>query len=162
MSISTERGDRGKSYWNGREVDKDSPLLEAIGMIDELQSRLGLTKILVEGEDKSKFNQMEMDLYSIMGNLSCGQEWNDGEKRVLELKSEVERMEADLPINRSFTIPGENEIEANINSCRTACRTAERRVVTLNKEVELNENVLKYFNRLSDVLYLMAIEQVKN
>lgn len=154
--ITTERGDKGKSYWANKVVDKDSPLLEAVGTIDELQSNLGVVRALLKDEQiKEEILDIQKDMYGISGELACDMPWK-GKDRVNFLTNRVKEVEESLPPLKEFLIPGENSVEAQVNVCRTVARRTERRVVSLNKECELNEEILKYFNRLSDYLFIIS------
>ena len=156
----SENGDKGFTLGEcNLLVSKDSPFVEAVGAIDKFQARLGWTRVMLEGEDKEKILQIEKDLSEVMGSFYKGEKWEKGEERIGEIETEINNKRVgDL---NSFLIPGENEIEARINICRTDCREAERRVFTLKNDREercktdFDKNVLKYFNKLSTYLYWM-------
>ena len=149
----SERGDKG--FTSGEcnlNVSKDSPFVEAVGAIDRFQARLGWTRVVMEEkEEKQKIFQIEKDLNEIMGSLYTGKDWEHGKKRIEEIESDSEEYKKRVKDLNIFLIPGENEVESRINICRTDCREAERRVVTLGSD----ENVLKYFNKLSSFLNWM-------
>ena len=96
-----------------------------------------------------------------MGSLYKGIDWENGKKRLEEVDGEVKKYRKRVKNLSNFLVPGENEIESRINLCRTGCRIAERRVVTLKWEREkeenliLDENILSYFNKLSTFFYFM-------
>ncbi|MDD2224937.1 MAG: ATP:cob(I)alamin adenosyltransferase [Candidatus Shapirobacteria bacterium] len=159
----SERGDKG--FTSGEcnlSVSKDSPFVEAVGAIDKFQARLGWTRVVIEEkEENEKILQIEKDLNEIMSSLYVGKDWKNGEKRIEEIESDSEEYEKRVKDLNDFLIPGENEVESRINICRTDCREAERRVVTLKwdreekKKEKFDENVLKYFNKLSSFLNWM-------
>ncbi len=150
MAITTKNGDEGKSHFLGRVVDKDSPLLEAIGNIDELQAIFELIKV-----EKKLVN----DLMEIMGVLVCNQEVNLIEK-VEFLEKEIIKMEEKIPkVNNFLKFKDKKSLE--LNWARTVCRRVERRVVALKRQQKIDENILIYFNRLSDYLFLGAIKTNK-
>jgi cob(I)alamin adenosyltransferase len=158
----SERGDKGMT--SGEcclNVSKDSPFVEAVGAIDDFQARLGLARVLLEGDDKNNILEIEKDLTEVMGTLYQGKKWEESEKRVKEIDGGIEKYKGRVENLSSFLVPGENEIEARLNLCRTGCRTAERKVVTLKldreekKGLDFDENILKYFNKLSTYLYWM-------
>jgi cob(I)alamin adenosyltransferase len=159
----SERGDKG--FTSGEcnlSVSKDSPFVEAVGAIDKFQARLGWTRVVLEEkEEKEKILQIEKDLNEIMSSLYIGKDWKNGEKRIEEIESDSEEYKQRVKDLNDFLIPGENEVESRINICRTDCREAERRVVTLKwdreekKKEKFDENVLKYFNKLSSFLNWM-------
>ncbi len=142
VSVVSKTGDDGKSRWNNRVVDKDSPLLEAVGTLDELQA-------WVDDEDIQK------DLWSIMGEMAYGVESESIKSKVKRLEQEIVKIENKLkPINEFLIF--KNEEAKNINIARTVCRRAERRLVTLNKTTSINSDILIYINRLSDYLFMLA------
>ena len=135
MTITTKTGDDGKSRWQGKVVDKDSPLLEAVGELDELQS-------LIEDDEIQK------DLYQIMGTLTY-------ETGIEKLEIRIEQLEKELgPITKFLVF--KNSEARKYNWVRTVCRRAERRLVTLSKVQQIDPNVLIYINRLSDYLFMLA------
>ena len=142
MTITTKTGDDGKSRWMGKVVDKDSPLLEAIGTLDELQA-------LVEDEEIQK------DLYQIMGTLSGDSRNKIQDSRIEQLEQEINRLEGELKKIDGFLI-FKNPEARKLNWVRTVCRRTERRLVTLNKAQQLDSNILIYINRLSDYLFMLA------
>jgi len=146
--ITTKKGDFGKSCFLGKEVDKDGPLLEAIGNLDELQAVLEIV-----GTD----GKIVDDLVDIMAFLVCNKK-SDFAKKVDFLEKEIEEKEKNgVKFNGFAKFKGEKSL--NFNWARTVCRRAERRVVTLSRKQKLDENILKYMNRLSDYLFLEAIKQ---
>mgnify|MGYP000873537373 CR=1 FL=1 len=158
----SERGDKGITSGEcSLPVSKDSSFVEAVGSIDEFQARLGHARVLLEDEDNKRFLGIESNLSGVMGVLFQGTVWNNGEKRIKELDSWIEGYTKGENKLKNFLLPGENEIESRLNLCRTGCRTAERRLVTLKTDREENEgldfdnNILGYFNRLSTYLFWM-------
>ncbi|MDD2225120.1 MAG: ATP:cob(I)alamin adenosyltransferase [Candidatus Shapirobacteria bacterium] len=158
----SERGDFGKTSGEcNLTVSKDSPFVEAVGAIDDFQARLGHARVLLEGGEKQTIFQVEKDLTEIMGSFYKSVDWENGKKRLGEIDDEVEEYRKRVKNLNNFLVPGENEIESRINLCRTGCRIAERRVVGLKNDreeiqgKEFDQNVLKYFNRLSTFLYFM-------
>ena len=142
--ITTKKGDNGKSYFFGKVMDKDSPLIEAIGSIDELQSVLEL----IGFEDK-----IIDDLSKIMGELTCNIKFENCNLEIKRMEEKINSVKQNLTKFLKF----KNKKALNLNWARTICRRVERRVVTLNKKQKINNNILKYFNRLSDYLFLGAL-----
>ncbi len=159
----SEKGDRGITQGECLlDVSKNSVFVEAVGSIDRFQASLGLAKVkITKSDEKKNFFQIEKDLYEVMGSLYMGQDWTSGKKRVEEIDKSIELTKKRVSNLEGFLIPGENEVEARINLCRTDCREAERRLVALKIEREekenlsFDQNILKYFNRLSCLLNLM-------
>lgn len=141
MTIVTKTGDDGKSRFLGKVVDKDGDLLEAVGTIDELQA-------LIEDEE------IQRDLYGIMGELAYGQIYNLKFK-ISNLEEEITKIERELKPISDFLI-FKNQKARKINFARTVCRRAERRLVTLSRSQQIDPNILIYINRLSDYLFMLA------
>jgi cob(I)alamin adenosyltransferase len=148
--ITTKKGDEGKSYFLGKIVDKDNPLLEAVGTIDELQAVLELIKVNKKIID---------DLGRIMGELGCGIKFPTSNFQFPIEKMEKEISSKDYKLTKFVKFKEKESLE--LNWARTVCRRAERRIVTLNKQQKINKDILKYFNRLSDYLFIKSVEQIK-
>lgn len=155
----SEKGDGGMTQGECLlEIRKDSAFVEAVGSIDSFQARLGWTRVLTEGEDNNKIYQIQVDLHEIMGSLYTGQNWGNGEKRVQEIDDEVKLTKKRVKNLNNFLVSGENELESRLNICRTDCREAERKLVSLKiereekEDLEMDKNILIYFNRLSSFL----------
>ncbi len=157
MSITTKTGDKGKTTCNYQIVTKDHVLVETVGTIDELQAVLGIVKIKFQiPEFKIQIEEIQKDLMRINGELACGKKFEEINKRVDFFEAEIMRMEKELPELKEFVVPGKNEIEAFLHLGRTIARRTERRVVSLNNSKKIDEDVLKYFNRLSDYLFIIS------
>lgn len=145
--ITTKTGDKGQTTCGNKRVDKDDILVELIGAIDELQSILEL----VDADEK-----VVLDMGMIMGILGCqmsdvGCQIND---RITTLEKEIE--EEKLTLDKFVVFKTKKAKE--FNWARTVCRRVERRLVTYHKQNMVNEDFLRYFNRLSDYLFLKAIK----
>ena len=162
MKIYTKGGDKGKtSLYDNTRVFKDSIRVECYGTIDELNCSLGFAKNFVEDREIVDFiNQIQKELFNVAGELAT----MDGSKYENSVKEEdVLRLEKliDYYINKSdatpsFIIPGSSKQSASLHISRTVCRRAERRIITLHKEEKINPLLIKYINRLSDAIYVMA------
>jgi len=162
MSITTREGDNGKSRFFGREVEKDNILMETMGTIDELQSCLGLSKSLIKKKEwQEEIEKIQKNMIDISGVLIIQSEWGKSEEEIKFLDKRIKEMENQMPLMRGFMVVGENTSEAVLNLSRAICRRVERRVVGLKKEQKVDKNILIYFNRLSDYLFLGASEQIK-
>jgi cob(I)alamin adenosyltransferase len=138
--ITTKTGDQGQTTCGNRRVDKDDFLVEVIGNIDELQAILELI-----GADEKVVD----NLGGIMGKLGNG------------VECEIEKMEKEIEennLNLSEFVKFKNKKALEFNWARTICRRVERKVVALNKKQKIDKNILVYFNRLSDYLFVKAIE----
>ena len=145
--MTTKTGDDGKSRFMGRVVDKDSPLLETVGEIDEFQAVLELI-----GVSEKIIN----DMGQVMGELSCEVKFENYDLRIKQLEKEIGEMEKKRPKFNEF-LKFKTDEALKFNWARTVCRRVERRLVALSKEQEISENNLIYFNRLSDYLFLKAV-----
>ena len=159
----SEKGDQGITQGECcLSVSKDSVFVETVGTIDRFQARLGWARVeVIDDTDKKNIFQIEKDLNEVMSSLYVGKNWDNGARRIEEISGDAELIKNRVKNIEGFLIPGENEIESRLNICRTDCREAERRVVSLKLEregkegLELDQNVLKYFNRLSYLLNWM-------
>ncbi|MDD2483278.1 MAG: ATP:cob(I)alamin adenosyltransferase [Candidatus Shapirobacteria bacterium] len=159
----SERGDKGLTCGECLlDVSKDSPFVKSVGGIDEFQARLGSVRVVLEDKkEKQRIKKIEEDLVEVMGSLYTGNDWKNGNKRIGELDEDIVAYQGRVGDLNGFLIPGENEIEVRLNLCRTACREAETRLVTLKlareveEDLDFDENILKYFNRTSKFLYFM-------
>jgi cob(I)alamin adenosyltransferase len=157
--ITTKTGDKGQTSCGNKRVDKDDLLVEVIGSIDELQSVLGLVRAQLDTVSlKEEIYKIQKDLLGISGELACGIKYSI-EQRVIDLEEMTKEYEAKLTAMTEFLVPGENLVEAQIHVARTVTRRAERRIVTLNKIHKIEGEILKYFNRLSDYLFIIARQQ---
>lgn len=150
--VTTRSGDDGKSRWSGRVEAKDGALLEALGSIDELQATLGVAKSKVESlKSKSKIEKIEEDLGQIMAELASAK------FSIFNFKFSIKRMEEEIKeLGKGKIVEGRflkiKEMDPWLNWARTICRRCERRVVTLKAP----KDILVYFNRLSDYLFLLS------
>jgi cob(I)alamin adenosyltransferase len=161
MRIYTRTGDRGETgLFGGRRVSKASLRIEAYGSVDELNSLLGL--VAAETEDaqiKVLIERLQNELHIIEADLanpsgSAGPRIQA--QQITELEKHCDRLTAELPPLTKFILPGGSRVGALLHLARTVARRAERHVVALAAEEEANPEVLKYLNRLSDLLFLMA------
>ncbi len=157
MDISTKTGDKGETGLFGRQrVSKGHDLIDLLGELDELQARLGLAKFS-NGVIKyhELLEKLQDDIYKTMGIVSGADGNQILEDDIEFLEIEMKKYEKNIEKLNEFIKPGKTERAAKLHLARTACRRAERRLVTC-KEIE-NEWLLKYLNRLSDLLFVLAI-----
>ncbi len=156
--IVTRSGDNGTtSLADGSRTVKESPRIEAIGTIDELNSLLGLT--LAHGlptEIEAVLVSIQHWLFEIGGELAFPGRTVLQEERVLTLEAELMRLNAALPPLREFILPGGTRASALCHVARAVCRRAERRLWVLSREEKVNPTSLRFMNRLSDLLFVMA------
>jgi cob(I)alamin adenosyltransferase len=164
MKIYTRTGDKGQTGVIGGRVRKDDTQVEAYGTVDELNSFLG---VAMAGMDKDKFADMLPDLLNIQHELfDCGSDLALLKKELRpykvtpemaeSLEGLIDRYDEETPDITRFILPGGSPSSAALHVCRTVCRRAERRVVTLAERQEINEHVRTYLNRLSDLFFTLA------
>lgn len=156
--IYTRTGDTGTTgLADGSRVAKDSPRIEAIGAVDELNSALGL--LLAEElpeEIRACLADAQHDLFDLGGELSKPGHALLAEGHVARLERELERFNAELAPLEDFVLPGGSRAAALAHLARTVCRRAERRVVTLSAKEAAPALAIRYLNRLSDLLFVLA------
>ncbi|AOZ92079.1 cob(I)yrinic acid a,c-diamide adenosyltransferase [Paenibacillus crassostreae] len=165
MKVYTRTGDKGQTSVIGGRVAKDDNQVEAYGTIDELNCFVGQA-ISFMGDDQI-FADLREQLLEIQHELfDCGADLafvNLSESKYKVTPELVERLELwvdtcekeNPPVER-FILPGGHILSSTLHVCRTVCRRAERRTVTLGKEKDINPSVRKYLNRLSDYFFVIA------
>lgn len=150
--IYTKTGDQGTTQLpSGQRVYKDDAQVEAVGAIDELNAHIGL---LMAGLDDDallpRLHQVQTMLFNIGGNQPVDDQLTQ------ELEQDMDRMSASLAPIRDFIYPGGCRAAAQCHVCRTVCRRAERRFVSLSKERPIDASKLRFLNRLSDYFFVLA------
>lgn len=156
--IYTRTGDDGSTgLGNGERVPKDHQRVEAYGAVDELNSVLGL--LLAESPGATlqpELTRIQHTLFDLGGELSIPGRTVLKDNQVVLLEDLLDRLNAPLPPLKEFILPGGSRIAALCHLARTVCRRAERRVYTLSRRDTINPVSLRYLNRLSDLLFVMA------
>jgi len=164
MKIYTKTGDKGQtSLFDDTRVDKDSIRVESYGTIDELNSSIGLARSFMKDEEvRQILFDIQRSLFDVAGELATTKGEDFPEK--IE-KKDIEKLEGIIDhyldrMNKEeksmFIIPGSNRESAALHVARTICRRGERRMLTLSKEADIREDLIRYVNRLSDALYSIA------
>ncbi len=167
MAIYTKKGDKGRtSLGSGVKAWKDSVRVEAYGTVDELNSVLGVVaaEFLDSKEGYERYlneivNQIQDDLFCIGSYLSNPANANLIEllpQRTIVFESYIDEMTQKMPELSNFILPGGGKAGAYLQNARTVSRRAERRLVSLSKKSKINEVLLQYINRLSDLLFTMS------
>ncbi|MED5531716.1 MAG: cob(I)yrinic acid a,c-diamide adenosyltransferase [Pseudomonadota bacterium] len=165
--IYTKKGDDGKTeLGDGKRIVKFSTRVEAYGTVDELNAMIGtITSMNIETKLDSCLERIQNDLFDLGADLCLPVDTTGHmnpeplrvEKSLTErLESEIDNMNKRIDPIRSFVLPGGNEIAAKLHLCRTICRRAERLVVKLIENEQVNKEALKYLNRLSDWFFVAA------
>ena len=170
MKVYTKTGDKGStSLYGGVKVSKNNIRIDAYGTVDELNSAIGL----VRSSDIStiydeQLIHIQKNLFHVGAELATPSEklyLANGKSRlpkiiqevdILQLENWIDEMEEELPSLTHFILPGGNLASSHAHLCRCICRRAERITVSLTEVEEIREEVLKYLNRLSDYLFVLA------
>lgn len=156
--IVTRTGDAGTTgLGDGSRVGKDSPRIAALGEVDELNSTLGV--LLAEEMPEAirdTLLDVQNDLFDLGGELCCPGMTMVTEAHVLRLEQRVEDFNADLPRLKEFILPGGTRAAALAHLARTVARRAERSVVALAAREPVADDVRRYLNRLSDLLFVLG------
>lgn len=157
--IYTRTGDDGSTgLGDGTRVGKDSARVEAFGTIDELNSAVGvlMNTGAVADEVLQQLSEIQHDLFDVGGELCIPGHCVIDDAFVKRLERELDAHNEPLPALKEFILPGGGPAAAACHLARTICRRAERRVWTLAKEHAVNPASLRYLNRLSDYLFVLA------
>ncbi len=168
MKIYTRKGDAGDtSLFGGQRVPKDDVRVAAYGSVDELNSALGfvVAGLPAEAADwRGPLLEIQSDCFTIgallatpKGGAAKPEHIPDlPEERVRQIESWIDLLDEELEPLQAFVLPGGCETAAAFHLARSICRRAERKVVTLGRRAEVEPAVLKYLNRLSDLLFTLA------
>jgi len=170
MKVYTKTGDKGTTLLiGGTRVPKHHIRIEAYGTVDELNAYIGLLRDKIDSKYKDELIHIQNKLFTLGSFLALDTEkatMPNGKPRlniksidhndILFLEKKIDKMEATLPPMTHFVLPGGNEQVSVCHICRTVCRRAERKVTYLNELTEISENLIKYLNRLSDYLFVLA------
>ena len=164
MKIYTKKGDSGEtSLLGGTRVRKDHLRVEAYGAVDELNSWLGLIACgPLPAQQAALLLQVQELLFSAGSNLAADPEnsrmslpeLRDQDTEALE--QAIDQLESGLPELKNFILPGGHPAPAQVHIARCVCRRAERAVVRLAAESPVEPRVVRYLNRLSDYLFVLA------
>ena len=171
VKIYTRGGDKGETtLLGGVRVAKNDPRVTAYGTVDELNAALGVVIALENGGKPSGFSDdlrtLQEDLFTMGARLAAADPERALRKgtipalvegRIAELEAWIDRLDNDLPSLDAFVLPGGSIVAAHFHVARTICRRAERNVMDLlGEQPDLDEVVIPYLNRLSDLLFMLA------
>ncbi len=171
MKIYTKTGDNGETgLFGGQRVPKSSLRVETYGTIDELNSFLGLT--LAENpssETEEILTWLQNRLFDAGSDLATPYGKTNTEKSIqclvtepiIRCETEIDRISDGLPELTNFILPGGVKCAALLHTARTVCRRAERLVTALKSTEQINENILIFLNRISDLLFVLARHENK-
>lgn len=165
MPIYTKTGDkRETSLFGGERLEKNHKRVHAYGEIDELNSFVGLARSRIEDEEiKRILKKIQNDLLVIGSDLATklGSAIENKMKRitaddVAHLEKHIDKLTEELKPLTKFILPSGDPAASLLHICRTVCRRAERSIVQLSRGEEINPDIIKYMNRLSDLFFTLA------
>jgi cob(I)alamin adenosyltransferase len=164
MSIATQQGDTGQTALSGgQRVSKADARVEAYGTVDELISALGFARSLCRREEiAARTKSIQRELFIIGSALATPEGQRKPQPPITDslvdaLTADVHRIETIEGVVGDWSLPGEDPVSAAFDIARTVCRRAERLAVRLSEQqFVVQPNVLRYLNRLSDLLWLFS------
>lgn len=172
MKIYTKTGDTGETgLFGGGRVRKDHPRIAAYGTLDELNATLGVARVEVARSADippataaaldALLGDLQNRLFDLGAELAAPQSESKGlqliqQRHVDDLERAIDEHESRLPPLTQFILPGGNAAAAQLHVARCVCRRAEREVVSLAEEHPLRDLPIRYVNRLSDLLFVLA------
>ncbi|WP_159517467.1 cob(I)yrinic acid a,c-diamide adenosyltransferase [Sunxiuqinia indica] len=165
VRVYTKTGDDGTTgLIGGARVKKYNIRLESYGTVDELNSHVGLIVAMdIDEKAKEVLKHIQCVLFTIGAQLATDDSVSEFKKQIpcktedIEmLEKEMDQMFEVLPKLNSFILPGGSIAAAHTQIARTVCRRAERRIIELSEQNEVNKNLVKFINRLSDYLFVLG------
>ena len=162
--IYTRLGDSGETHLGDMSrVAKTHPRIEAYGTVDELNAQIGVALTIDEPPEQYRpwLERVQNDLFDVGADLSAPEDPDSTRERLRVIPAQTEWLEQrcdevndTLKPLKSFVLPGGTKAAAHLHVCRTVCRRAERRAIACGEE--LNAEVVRYLNRLSDLLFILS------
>ena len=163
FKIYTKTGDKGEtSLFGGKRLPKSHIRIESYGTVDELNSYIGLIRDVIENDEiRSVLKEVQDRLFTIGANLASDPDKNMTTPDIVEsdvemLEKEIDRMNENIPPLKTFILPGGHQYVSFCHLARCVCRRAERLVVALNMDDEVEPIIIHYLNRLSDYLFVLS------
>jgi cob(I)alamin adenosyltransferase len=165
MAIYTKTGDCGEtSFTCGERVKKNDCRIESYGTLDELNAVIGVTIAFCDNHNiREILSGLQHDIFTMCAELAVYSSTlhpkripKITEKHVRDIEKTIDHLDEILPQQKAFILPGGTKLGANLHLCRTVTRRAERAVVSLNDKFELNPELLRYVNRMSDLFHLLS------
>jgi len=162
--IYTKTGDSGETgLGDGSRISKASLRIAAIGAVDEANSAVGVARLDAEGDADAMLSRIQNDLFDLGADLCVPEDGRKTEGRLRISETQVERLEREIdamneklsPLT-SFVLPGGTALAAHLHLARAIARRAEAAIVALAATEKINDAALRYANRLSDHLFVMA------
>jgi len=165
--IYTKSGDKGKTaLGNGTRVPKNSVRVDAYGTVDETNAVIGVARLHAQGEVDEMLARIQNDLFDLGADLCTPGNGSDDNpeqpalritaKQTERLETEIDQINASLDPLKSFVLPGGSALAAQLHVARTVSRRAERLIVELAGVETINPEAVRYVNRLSDHMFVLA------
>ncbi len=164
--IYTKTGDDGTTgLIGGQRVSKDSLRIESYGTVDELNALLGVARShIIDAATDNTLLRIQDDLFTLSANLAVTEGASRAghgippitDEQVTLLEKEIDEIQAAMEPLRRFVLPGGSKAAALLHFARTVARRAERRCVSLAAEEAVGPEIIRYLNRLSDLLFVLA------
>lgn len=157
--IYTRTGDDGCTHFGDKRIPKDDLIIEALGTVDELNACIGfITSLGIQNKSiEESLTHIQNDLFDLGGELYLPEHQAITAEKVTHLENTLDNWNATLPALTEFVLPRGNAKCTATHIARTVCRRAERCLVRAHRQVPLkNLELLRYLNRLSDVLFVAA------
>lgn len=166
--IYTRAGDKGETgLLSGERIDKTDARVEAYGTVDELGTTLGVAKVHASKRVADYIHGIQQKLFLVNAELATNLDSLDADDPMRDLKritkqdvdfleQVADELSEELPLLTNFVVPGGTKGAAFLHVARTVCRRAERRIVQFAKIQPVNQDLIKYINRLSDLIFVMA------
>ncbi|GAA0721181.1 cob(I)yrinic acid a,c-diamide adenosyltransferase [Clostridium malenominatum] len=169
-NIYTQKGDRGETgLFGGSKIWKDDLRVQCYGSIDETNSNIGLAYSLIKDHDmRSILNHIQKKLFILGAELASDDKGlallSDRimEKDVAYLEEVIDKYQRELGEQKGFIVPGSTTASAMLHVARTVARRTERNLVNLNKKEKVTDSIMKFMNRLSDALFIIARAEEEN
>lgn len=168
MAIYTKRGDKGETSLydienrQNKRVSKYSTKINTIGLIDELNSYIGICVSYSKEKQFKKFLiNIQKDLLTI-GSILAGSKLVFSKTKTRKLENIIDDIEGRLPALNNFVIPGGSTLSSHLQYARSLSRKAERNVVALSQEESIKPQILMFLNRLSDFLFMLSRQENHN
>ena len=162
--IYTRGGDSGETgLGDGSRVSKADARITAIGAVDEANCAIGVARVVADGDFDAMLGRIQNDLFDLGADLSAPEDGRKAEGRLRVAEAQVTRLEAEIdamneglaPLT-SFILPGGTALAAHLHLARAIARRAEAAIVALAADAAINPAAIRYSNRLSDHLFVMA------